>query len=91
MDIIMLPKTLIPVWFFLLIFFGANSLIGDVQKRLPPPPSDTQEERDQTEPQAFSSDSPVSASMIPSNEKAADSGPFTPPPLQIQESFGPGG
>jgi hypothetical protein len=93
MDIIMLRKSLIPVWFFLLIIFWATSILGDVQKTLPPPPADSQEKYDQTGPQATSSDSSASASMNPSIEKGANDSPLPlpPPPLQIQESFGFGG
>lgn len=89
MDIIMFRKSLILVCFFLMMMFWATSLIGDVQKILPPALPETQEKCDQTEPKATAPDS--SASMNPLNEKAAGSGPLPPPPFQIQESFGTGG
>ena len=93
MDMKMLRKTIkILVWLFLLIMLLATSLLADDKKTLPPAPPDTQEECDQTEPKATSSDSPIFFSNDPFQGKSRKPQSFNPASFSdIQESTNSGG
>lgn len=86
MDLITLQRSFkILIGLFGLILLLSTFLFAEGKKTLPPAPPEAQQDCDQNEPKALSSDSSISSPMGPSKGKTDNYNQLTPPQFENQQ------